>query len=123
MPCMRGGIVTKPNTLRKRMLVALFVWEGALLLFDVLAGHGRLSWHINQLGWAIFGAPEDLYSFSNLILPRILAWLLYSTPAALIGIWLFGRLPRQSMDPACRRCGYCLKGLTDPRCPECGEAI
>ena len=23
----------------------------------------------------------------------------------------------------CRRCGYILRGLTEPRCPECGEPI
>ncbi len=23
----------------------------------------------------------------------------------------------------CRKCGYNLRGLTEPRCPECGEAI
>ncbi len=23
--------------------------------------------------------------------------------------------------PRCRRCGYILRGLTEPRCPECGE--
>ncbi|MHC4672725.1 MAG: hypothetical protein ACYTBZ_09595, partial [Planctomycetota bacterium] len=23
----------------------------------------------------------------------------------------------------CRRCGYILRGITEPRCPECGEKI
>ena len=23
----------------------------------------------------------------------------------------------------CRKCGYILRGLTEPRCPECGERI
>jgi rubrerythrin len=23
----------------------------------------------------------------------------------------------------CRKCGYILRGLTEPRCPECGESI
>jgi hypothetical protein len=23
----------------------------------------------------------------------------------------------------CRKCGYILRGLSEPRCPECGEAI
>lgn len=26
-------------------------------------------------------------------------------------------------DPRCRKCGYTLRGLSEPRCPECGEAI
>ena len=26
-------------------------------------------------------------------------------------------------EPHCRKCGYILRGLSEPRCPECGEAI
>ena len=25
--------------------------------------------------------------------------------------------------PVCQKCGYCLRGLRDPRCPECGTAF
>jgi len=28
-----------------------------------------------------------------------------------------------SKDQACRRCGYNLRGLNDPRCPECGTTF
>src|SRR5262245_39499083 len=30
------------------------------------------------------------------------------------------RLPDETR---CRKCGYILRGLTEPRCPECGERI
>jgi len=47
------------------------------------------------------------------------------------GFWLFRRriqrsLRRQLIDrgvPVCLKCGYQLRGLMDPRCPECGEAF
>lgn len=31
------------------------------------------------------------------------------------------RLPRADLGPFCRRCGYCLIGLPERRCPECGR--
>ena len=108
--------------LRRRMLVTLLAWESVLLTFSIVAEKLNLSWHIHQLVCAVFGR-EDLYSFTNLVLHRVLAWLLYSTPAALMGIWLFGKLNRKTLDPSCRKCGYHLKGLPEPRCPECSEPI
>src|SRR5438128_1143533 len=30
---------------------------------------------------------------------------------------------RISRETRCRKCGYILRGLTQPRCPECGERI
>jgi hypothetical protein len=33
--------------------------------------------------------------------------------------------PPPVIDPEtrCRKCGYILRGITEPRCPECGEQI
>jgi len=38
-------------------------------------------------------------------------------------IWMVVR--RQSIDreTRCRKCGHILRGITEPRCPECGERI
>jgi len=30
---------------------------------------------------------------------------------------------RRDNETRCRQCGYILRGLSAPRCPECGEAI
>lgn len=32
-----------------------------------------------------------------------------------------GRGRRSRGEPRCRRCGYCLIGIVEPRCPECGN--
>jgi hypothetical protein len=34
-------------------------------------------------------------------------------------------VPKTQLDKEthCRKCGYTLKGITEPRCPECGEKI
>jgi hypothetical protein len=35
----------------------------------------------------------------------------------------FGRPGFSDNETRCRRCGYILRGITEPRCPECGERI
>ncbi len=35
-------------------------------------------------------------------------------------VWLGDRRDRETR---CRRCGYILRGLREPRCPECGEPV
>lgn len=49
-------------------------------------------------------------------------------PAALLGSLAFAALTRRygpphPDQPRCRRCGYFLRGLARPQCPECGEVI
>ncbi len=34
----------------------------------------------------------------------------------------FGPMPGHN-ETRCRKCGYILRGITEPRCPECGERI
>jgi len=36
---------------------------------------------------------------------------------------LSARLSIDSPETRCRRCGYILRGISEPRCPECGERI
>lgn len=44
--------------------------------------------------------------------------------AVLLTQLLFVRVHRSDGgESVCRRCGYILKGLSEPRCPECGEGI
>ncbi len=45
-------------------------------------------------------------------LAACLGWLL---------VWLSWR--REDNETRCRKCHYILRGLTAPRCPECGEPI
>ncbi|MFH1746411.1 MAG: hypothetical protein ABIG44_05130 [Planctomycetota bacterium] len=60
-------------------------------------------------------------------LARMSIFFLLTTPpglcALLLYIWLAPRAPRPDEHLRCLRCGYILKGLSEPRCPECGERI
>ena len=52
---------------------------------------------------------------------------LLTTPAFLIGLLAYCVLRRRTLSDKehlhCLKCGYILKGLSEPRCPECGERI
>lgn len=53
--------------------------------------------------------------------------VLLSTPSVLVGMlafnWLHTRGVQDDGHLHCLKCGYILKGITEPRCPECGERI
>jgi hypothetical protein len=58
---------------------------------------------------------------------KALAW---GVPLALVALGTFGVLtklvgPKTPGDghTRCRKCSYILRGITEPRCPECGERI
>lgn len=53
----------------------------------------------------------------------------YFLPSSLLAVATFGLLSRwrrpypSDGETRCRRCGYILRGISEPRCPECGERI
>ena len=62
-------------------------------------------------GWLDLGKWESV-----LFVPLAYVFLVVAIPTLLV--WrLAPRFPRGH----CRRCGYNLKGLTEARCPECGQ--
>jgi hypothetical protein len=55
----------------------------------------------------------------------VLNGLVMVAPAVVIGVLVAVGMPGPSPDiePRCRKCRYMLRGLKEPRCPECGEPI
>ena len=55
--------------------------------------------------------------------------LLFFAPASLGGVVAYGLITRycgperQDNETRCRKCGYILRGIPEPRCSECGERI
>ncbi|HOW73631.1 MAG TPA: hypothetical protein PKY77_23775 [Phycisphaerae bacterium] len=53
----------------------------------------------------------------------------YFLPAILLTVIAYGVLMRpfeptpDARETRCRKCGYILRGISEPRCPECGERI
>lgn len=57
----------------------------------------------------------------------IVLGILWAIPTFFPALWMFHLLStprnRSFRESRCRKCGYILRGLSAPRCPECGEAI
>ncbi len=56
--------------------------------------------------------------------------IVWMAPPIVFAVFVYGFITRylpsrQAIDGhlRCRKCNYILRGLTEPRCPECGERI
>ena len=78
-------------TLKQNVLVAV-CWQSVTMI--LLAGSYEFGfpYMINQLGWRMFGAPTEVYSFQNLVLHRIIAWLICTIPTGILAVWFWSRL-------------------------------
>ena len=82
------------------------------------------------VGFIILG-PLALASFA-LTPPIVRAWI-YNLPGAPLSyflLWILGLYGAMRLvdnvvvvGECCRQCGYHLRGLTEPRCPDCGTAF
>jgi hypothetical protein len=69
----------------------------------------------------------------ELVVPRRLAWsshadlITFNIPLYVFILLIYGLLTRylgsKPRETRCRKCGHLLRGLSEPRCPQCGEAI
>jgi len=84
-----------------------------------------LGWLLAILLWDVTGivvAVRDLYG-------PVVGGICLFTPASLCGVGAYGLLTHRygpkviNGETRCRKCGYILKGLSEPRCSECGERI
>ncbi len=69
------------------------------------------------------GGPQyDGDGLSHITFPRAMATVL--SFCACVGWILITVMDARSIgEPRCRKCQYILHGLSEPRCPECGEPI
>ena len=72
---------------------------------------------------------DHIYEFLSLWLEEYsIFWVsvvcVTALPGILVASAIVARMPRQPDDECrCRKCKYILRGMTEPRCPECGEQI
>jgi hypothetical protein len=67
-------------------------WEMVVVAILICSYEVGFPYMVNQLGWALFGPPENIYSFGNLVLHRIIAWLICTTPVAWMVLWGYSTL-------------------------------
>ena len=79
------------RALFKPMAVTFLAWQFVVIAVLVLSYEVGFSYMINQLGWDLFGPPDSLYSFTNLVLPRMIAWLVCTTPVGWMALWWYSK--------------------------------
>lgn len=95
-------------------------WRATIALLAALVAGGGLSFLILAVPWPA-GHRMTFLSWAfwgNGILKLALAMTVYGM--------LTRRYYQRSYferETRCRQCGYILRGITEPRCPECGERI
>ena len=102
---------------RRWFFIALSVGQALVLTFGLPA-----LWHVTPGAWL----PANRYArivLSVIVLsPFMLVIIMYVRQ--LIGStfrYEVRRYLRERGIPVCLHCGYSLRGLTDPRCPECAR--
>jgi hypothetical protein len=76
----------------RRSLLTVAGWEVLVVLVLVSSDETGFPYALNQVGWALFGPPDDVYSFQNLVLHRVIAWFIETTPVAWISLWVHSKL-------------------------------
>jgi hypothetical protein len=78
-------------TTLKQSLAAFCGWQLVVVVVLIWSYEAGFHYMVNELGWALFGPPEDAYSFRNLVLPRIIAWMLCTTPVGCMALWGYSK--------------------------------
>jgi len=84
-----------------RQLLATFIaWHAACLAALVISEESGLYWAFHRVDWALFRPPDNLYSLRNVMLPRVIAWVVSSSMAIITVLWLRSKVaPVQTTPP------------------------
>ena len=105
-------------------------WRGAIATIVAFCYEIALVGTLAETGWTldeieqwlvrVFAMPDDVafvLAYSSItLLPILLALGVYGG----LTLWLS---PSDDGETHCRKCDYILRGISEPRCPECGERI
>ena len=82
---------------------------------------GGIAGFAMYAGFMVFGP----YSTGWYVAPIVFFPSVFLAGPTITTVFLCALTPRESRDghTRCGKCGYILKGLTEPRCSECGERI
>ncbi len=75
--------------------------------------------------WTMAVSPELGARLMWFYDPTVLTYAAITLSAAACFGWLLITIAERQRDnqTRCRACGYILRGISEPRCPECGERI
>lgn len=81
-------VLERRATTWRRTVGTFIAWHAAAVAALVASNEWDLPWIVHRLDREIFGTPESLYTWRNLVWPRVIAWVLSSTPAIAAVLWL-----------------------------------
>ncbi len=92
-------------------------WRATLAVVLGFACHVAIAWGMSSL------LPLKMYATGYVQIGLRLVTL--SLPVAMYALLTarYGAPGRLDPETRCRRCRYILRGISEPRCPECGERI
>ncbi len=95
------------TTFRNHWFALLCAWLSTAMVFGVLYNAARavaLEFHVNTLVlWNIIGVPEDIYSFRNIVLPKLIVFTFLSIPSTLVTVLVY-----EATAYKCCRCTWTL---------------
>ena len=103
---------------RTRWKVTLAVFaacEAVLVAVLTCSYETGFHYYVNQLGWALFGPPDNVYSFTNIVLHRIITWVFSTTPV----VWT-ALLVQLTLAKGVMRSDHTIVSKGEPRIPEAG---
>lgn len=105
-----------------RLFISWLCWQTIFFAGYFLWGYLKLNVYLTDLITATFhpnAANPYAMAGQRALLVQISSLALVSTPATIISLILYKKLT-ELRSGTCRTCSYALRGLTEPRCPECG---
>ena len=81
-----------------RKILTVGCWQLVTMLVLATSYEFGFPYMINQLGWKLFGPPTEIYSFQNLALHRIIAWLLCTIPIVWLAVSIYTRSRPSDVD-------------------------
>jgi hypothetical protein len=61
-------------------------WELLVVIVSIAAYELEWAYRLNKLVWRLFGPSDDLYSFQNLLLPRLVIWVSCTIPICICAL-------------------------------------
>ena len=95
---------------------------GVSLLVGLVVGIDLALWPVQELVARIIPGALDDGRFWQSIDSVVVAIL--AAPGIVLAVCVYAWRQRAGEgETRCRKCGYILRGITEPRCTECGERI
>ncbi len=97
--CRTGELTVTHSSQHPRRVLAITwcTWQVAFLLCYVADGVIGCHDAVRSVVWWLFGVPSNLYSVWNILIPRVICIMVFSSPCALLALLVYARQAQFSM--------------------------